>query len=70
MIYAGKGVGLLVELYDSLQPYDRESFMAVTTVVITVITIAILPLLIIISTIVSRPPVWIPTPYASTSIIE
>ena len=68
--YAGKGVGLLLGIPNSLQPYDRESFMAITTIASAVITIAIVPMLATISIIVSRPPFWIPTSYASTLILE
>ena len=71
MTCAGKGVGLLLGILYSLHLYDRESFMAVTTAVRAVITIAIVPMSIILTSIIaSRPPVWIPTPYTSTNIIK
>ena len=70
MIYAGKEVGLFLGIPNNLYSYDRESFMVIITVVIATITIAIVPVFIIISIIANRPPIWIPTPYASTSIIK
>ncbi len=70
MIYAGKGVGLLLGIPDRLPLYDKDFLMAIMMVTSVVITIAIAPMSTMVFIIVSRPPCRIPTPYASTRIIE